>query len=771
MTNEPITIGTQKIIYDPKKGWIDSKTKSLVPKNLIPMLEQISPSSSSSPESASKDTPDKLLKPMPSIGPVSSTNSVTDKLTKSLDKLTKSLEVLTKLIDKNAKPAPGSAAKPAYREYEQGKIPTIAGAMGANIKDAFMGTRDKYGRTTDRGILKKLSKAAVLPSAMIFAAQDRKRNVIANELEQYETDIKNKDPIISQKQIDEKINQKRLELENPKKSAKKLAVAAPVETAPPIAEKLTAKEVAVMKAKNPELTSEQALQDFRTNKTAVEATPIAVTKTGPKSVAEQILGKSTAESSGEKERAGMLTPEGKSEFAAKDVDTKVQSVKIVDIDESVLKKLKHAIMGGKGKGEGAGEDEGGGGGGGGILGGLGLGGILGGLKKSISKAFSGIKNIFKGGGAKAAATEAEIVKDAAGKSRYAAGAVDAAGKNIGGQFVKAESAAAKTAATEGARSAAKPAANVAKTAATQGARSAAKPAANVAKTAAKAGGSIEAKIGKLLAKNTGKILGKSLAGVGVLFGAWDMAKHAAKGDWVGVGLDAVAVAGSTAELTGVGAAVGGPVAILASVTSVLRDGYKDIFGVEPEKDPNFKSNMNTAISAASNWVSEKLGMEHKKTEKGAGSSEALKQVDAITKGSTAVSPASGPSGTYVANQRIVPGQQMSKEQRGATEMNIAMGNTPSPEIMKAYNTPSPVAPSSSVPAAAAIKPAGVTPQTQNLSLTTQKVETAKQQKTNAGPTIINNNTTSAPTNISHSQPMLGGPTLADRGSLNISSFA
>ena len=757
MTNEPITIGTQKIIYDPKKGWIDSKTKSLVPKNLIPMLEQISPSSSSSPESASKDTADKLLKPMPSIGPVSSTNSVTDKLTKSLDKLTKSLEVLTKLIDKNAKPAPGSAAKPAYREYEQGKIPTIAGAMGANIKDAFMGTRDKYGRTTDRGILKKLSKAAVLPSAMIFAAQDRKRNVIANELEQYETDIKNKDPIISQKQIDEKINQKRLELENPKKSAKKLAVAAPVETAPPIAEKLTAKEVAVMKAKNPELTSEQALQDFRTNKTAVEATPIAVTKTGPKSVAEQILGKSTAESSGEKERAGMLTSEGKSEFAAKDVDTKVQSVKIVDIDESVLKKLKHAILGDAGKGEGAGEDEGGGGGGG--------------RPRGRRRRRGGGKRGAKAAATEAAATEAEIVKDAAGKSRYAAGAVDAAGKNIGGQFVKAESAAAKTAATEGARSAAKPAANVAKTAATQGARSAAKPAANVAKTAAKAGGSIEAKIGKLLAKNTGKILGKSIAGVGVLFGAWDMAKHAAKGDWVGVGLDAVAVAGSTAELTGVGAAVGGPVAILASVTSVLRDGYKDIFGVEPEKDPNFKSNMNTAISAASNWVSEKLGMEHKKTEKGAGSSEALKQVDAITKGSTAVSPASGPSGTYVANQRIVPGQQMSKEQRGATEMNIAMGNTPSPEIMKAYNTPSPVAPSSSVPAAAAIKPAGVTPQTQNLSLTTQKVETAKQQKTNAGPTIINNNTTSAPTNISHSQPMLGGPTLADRGSLNISSFA
>jgi hypothetical protein len=109
----------------------------------------------------------------------------------------------------------------------------------------------------------------------------------------------------------------------------------------------------------------------------------------------------------------------------------------------------------------------------------------------------------------------------------------------------------------------------------------------------------------------------------------------------------------------------------------------------------------------------------------------------------------------------------------ANKKNATLSSKPtaSAEIMKAYNTPSSVASLPSVPTAAAIKPTGVTPQTQNLSLTTQKVETAKQQRTNAGPTIINNNTTSAPTNISHSQPMLGGPTLADRGSLNISSFA
>ena len=68
--------------------------------------------------------------------------------------------------------------------------------------------------------------------------------------------------------------------------------------------------------------------------------------------------------------------------------------------------------------------------------------------ENIFKNFK-LENIFKkigfGGGAKAAGVEAEIVKDLAGKSRYAKGAVDATGKKIGGQFVKAEAEAVETA--------------------------------------------------------------------------------------------------------------------------------------------------------------------------------------------------------------------------------------------------------------------------------------------------------------------------------------
>ena len=67
------------------------------------------------------------------------------------------------------------------------------------------------------------------------------------------------------------------------------------------------------------------------------------------------------------------------------------------------------------------------------------------------------------------------------------------------------------------------------------------------------------------------------------------------------------------------------------------------------------------------------------------------------------------------------------------------------------------------------KPTGVTEQTQALTATTKQVETAKQQKPAAGPTVINNNV-SSPTNVSSSQGVIGGPTVADRGSLNLASF-
>lgn len=119
---------------------------------------------------------------------------------------------------------------------------------------------------------------------------------------------------------------------------------------------------------------------------------------------------------------------------------------------------------------------------------------------------------------------------------------------------------------------------------------------------------IKRAVTKIIGQNAPKLIGKSVAGAGLIFGAWDMINHAAKGDWVGVGLDAAAIGGSTAQLTGVGAAPGAALAITASLTSILRDSYADIFGVPPEQDPQYRQRFNMAMSFASAAVGDMLGM-------------------------------------------------------------------------------------------------------------------------------------------------------------------
>jgi hypothetical protein len=135
------------------------------------------------------------------------------------------------------------------------------------------------------------------------------------------------------------------------------------------------------------------------------------------------------------------------------------------------------------------------------------------------------------------------------------------------------------------------------------------------RTGNKLTGSVGERVGQLLESRAGNILGKSVAGAGLVLGSIDAIEHAVKGDWVGVGLDAAVVGGSTAELTGVGAAPGAAVAAIAAATGVIRDGYADIFGVPPEQDPSFKDNMNMVTQFAVNWVKSKLGMEAKKEQK------------------------------------------------------------------------------------------------------------------------------------------------------------
>lgn len=130
-------------------------------------------------------------------------------------------------------------------------------------------------------------------------------------------------------------------------------------------------------------------------------------------------------------------------------------------------------------------------------------------------------------------------------------------------------------------------------------------------------GSIEQKVAQILETKAGNIIGKSVFGAGLAFGAWDLLRHASNGDWVGVGLDGTAMLASTAEASGVvsggvGTAVAGTAAVAASVATVLRDAYEGIYGIPPDKDPEFHTRMNYIEDLGIKWAEQKLGMEQKK---------------------------------------------------------------------------------------------------------------------------------------------------------------
>jgi hypothetical protein len=189
-------------------------------------------------------------------------------------------------------------------------------------------------------------------------------------------------------------------------------------------------------------------------------------------------------------------------------------------------------------------------------------GVFGGIGKSIGKLFG------FGGGTKAASTGAEIVKDAAGKSRYAKGAVDATGKKIGGQFVKTEASAATKAAAEVAENAIKKPTFLAKTG--QGISKLFGGAG--AKVVEKEGIKVAEKAGLKAAEKQGlKILGKGLLksglkkipGVGLIAGGAFAAGRALKGDFAGAGLELASGAAGTIPGIGTAASIGIDAALAA----------------------------------------------------------------------------------------------------------------------------------------------------------------------------------------------------------------
>jgi hypothetical protein len=266
MVDSVITLKDQK--FRKVKGvWVDQK-KTPAPKDLIGLLDKLSAA-----EAAVAGPGVKEDKPSLPVLPIAAKDFSTAKLESSINRLAKIIENLAKSIEKDTKSSTGANSKDApsaQRVYEPGKIPTLREAMKLNRQEFFKGTTNKYGEVEQRGLLRDLG--SILPSkANKYRAQDRQRAAIGNELREYEGTLQS-NPNLSKKQINEKIAEKRKELENPK---------------------------------------------------AVPAKPAM-----PESV-----------SSGEKERQKTLV-QGKSEFASPELDKKIISVNITEINDSVLKKLK-----------------------------------------------------------------------------------------------------------------------------------------------------------------------------------------------------------------------------------------------------------------------------------------------------------------------------------------------------------------------------------------------------------------------------------------------
>ena len=349
MTPLVVNIHGQK--FTNVKGlWIDQQ-KTPAPKGLIPLLNKLA----AAEQAQADNTISKM--PLPSAAAAATSipgASAPVKLELNLIKLTSAIEKLNKALDKSLKGVP---AVPVHRVYEQSKVPTLLEAMGLNTRDFFKGAKNKYGEKQSPGLLRDLTEAVIPLSKVVFSAKDRKRTAVANELRDYEKDIEQKNPTMSTKQINEKVAEKKKELENPKAAAK------------------------------------QALKESK-----AEAIKVPT---------------------GEAERKKSMV-QGQSEFASPDLDKKIVSVKIVEIDESVLKKLHGIFGGGKldNKNDSKGSD--------GILPPFPIAPAGGGLLAEVATAVRGAPSRDIGGAKKSISKVAKAVRGAA--SRVIGGAKKAAPK-------------------------------------------------------------------------------------------------------------------------------------------------------------------------------------------------------------------------------------------------------------------------------------------------------------------------------------------------------
>lgn len=591
-----ITIGEQK--FRKVKGvWVDQK-KTPAPKDLIALLEKIN-------AEENKDSDKKESKPPLPVLPIATKDFSNAKLEASINKLAKVIDKLTKFLDKSARGASGGSgaeASPAQRIYEPGNIPTLKEAAALNRKEFLHGTKNKYGEIEQIGLLRNLASINPL-NWKKMAAEDRRSAAIGGELRKYEASMQGAG--LSKKEIDQKIQEKRQELE--------------------------------------------------TSKVAIKV----------REDTSGVLPK------GEQELSGTYIKEP-SKYASPDLDTNVMSVKITDIDDSVIKKLKE-VFGLKPEKEQPAkaedkdkEDDGSGGG-------------------SILDMFNRNKR-RRGHGKASKINKPEMVKDASGKMRYAKGAVDpVTGEKIGGRFVKEAEEVTEQA----------PKKSIMSRIFGGGAKAAEKEGVKVAEKAGLKTGA------KILGKGLLKSGLKKIPGLGLLAGGAFAAGRALSGDWSGAGLELASGAASTLPGIGTAASLGIDAALAAKDMGAF--GGSSAAEPEAQTTPAVPTKPKSPSKFAS--VAKALG-----------------------KGALM---AAGPVGL------------------GALAVGSMMGHKKQDAEMA--------------------RSAGVTPQTQALTLTTKRVEAAKEQKTAAAPTIINNST-SSPTTISNSQGVIGGPTVADRGSLNLASF-
>ena len=750
MADSVITLKDQK--FRKVKGvWVDQK-KTPAPKDLIALLDKLSAAEAAVAGPGAKED-----KPSLPVLPIAAKDFSTAKLESSINQLAKVVEKLSKTLQKSESKKQSSKDQSAKQDTDDTDVPAAPA--------------------------QKISEPGKTPTL---------RDAITSKITNFFTPNKNKSEPATR------------------------------------VTKETAKEVAQMKAANPELTSSKALEQIRarsaakqeavntnkiptfgealklntkdffkgtTNKYGEKQTPGLLRTIGEQSfpvigpaifaardrqraaAANQLKESGpTSGASGEKEREKTMV-QGKSEFASPDLGTKIVAVKITEIDDSVLKKLKE-IFGKKDdkdspddkeENKSESDDDGGGdsffdkmrkrvfGGGTKRRGRRGRGG-RGRGPRGAPPGPSAEQLLDKNGkplsGAAKASREAKLAREAVSAaentaeqaakkpsvlSRIAGGAKYAKtgiGSLLRGGGLRGVLGLAGGAALSGGVGLALTPSDVlageddlvkkqnagspqqmrlqaeAEAAASNKVPAAKKP--NVlsklfgggAKAAEKAGAKAGAKTGaKVLGKSLFKSALKKIPGVGLVAGGVFAASRALKGDFVGAGLELASGAAGTIPGVGTAASIGIDAALAA----------KDMgaFGGAPPGSPAEAAQGAPAVPVKPKTPSKFASV-----------------AKALGKGALMATP----FGAAALGAKAIGG--LLKNNKNTAEM---------------------------------AKPTGVTEQTQALTATTKQVETAKQQKPAAGPTVINNNV-SSPTNVSSSQGVIGGPTVADRGSLNLASF-